>query len=74
MASKLTKPSVAAPHPCRLVLEANCSTCGPMYDSIHPAALIPELALKHTESTGHVVILNGTTDLPAIDSVSEPSN
>ena len=48
----------------RLVIEAQCSTCGPIWsdrpDQIEPV----QLALEHTRSTGHVVVLNGTTDLP----------
>ena len=46
----------------RLVLELNCTTCGPMRHPVSPFS-IPELALRHAESTGHVVILNGTADL-----------
>lgn len=46
----------------RLVLEMNCTTCGPIRHLVNPLS-IPELALRHAESTGHVVILNGTADL-----------
>jgi hypothetical protein len=46
----------------RIVIEAECSSCGPIernasLDVIHNAA-------KHIAETGHVVILNGTVDRP----------
>ncbi len=50
----------------RLILEMNCTTCGPMHPLVQPF-LIPALAMRHAKSTGHVVILNGTADLPADD-------
>jgi len=46
----------------RLVIEAECSTCGSI--DIAEGLLLVQTALAHTVSTGHVVILNGTTDLP----------
>lgn len=50
----------------RLVLEMNCTTCGPLRHVVQPF-LVPALAMRHAKSTGHVVILNGTADLPPED-------
>ena len=51
----------------RIVIEAECSSCGPIernatagLDMIHNAA-------RHTAETGHVVILNGTVDRPDLE-------
>lgn len=52
-------------HGCpRLVLEANCTRCGPISEHEQNASVVPDVALRHTASTGHVVILAGTADLP----------
>jgi hypothetical protein len=48
----------------RLVLDAECTTCGPVCDSDANPILVPQLALDHTSHTGHIVVLNGTTDFP----------
>lgn len=47
----------------RLVIEAECSTCGVLGDDGQAFSTI-ELVVAHTKATGHVVILNGTCDLP----------
>lgn len=47
----------------RLVLDANCTTCGRI-PSRTKSLSVPELALRHVASTGHIVVLNGTADLP----------
>jgi hypothetical protein len=51
----------------RIVIEAECSSCGPIernatadLDMIHNAS-------RHTAEAGHVVILNGTVDHPDIE-------
>jgi hypothetical protein len=48
--------------PTRLVIEAECTTCGRVVDEAAGMSTV-RLALEHTVATGHVVILNGTTDL-----------
>ena len=51
----------------RLVLHADCTTCGRLNgDEDNPSTLV-DIALDHTDGTGHVVVLNGTTDLPSED-------
>jgi hypothetical protein len=53
------KPSVP-----RLVLQADCTTCGPVCEVERDARLVSQSALDHVERTGHVVVLNGTADIP----------
>ena len=48
----------------RLVIEAECTTCGPISDDTENGISIVRLALEHSTATEHVVILNGTTDVP----------
>jgi hypothetical protein len=49
----------------RLVVDALCPACGFLNDDQEADALFAiSLALEHTSAHGHVVILNGTTDLP----------
>lgn len=48
----------------RLIVEAECTTCGRVGDEDSDGILIVRFALAHSAATGHVVILNGTTDLP----------
>ena len=46
----------------RLIIEATCTTCGSLEQ--HPDGLaVVDLAGGHTRTTGHVVVLNGTTDI-----------
>lgn len=45
----------------RLIIEAECSRCGPILNGGLEAI---EKATTHTLSTGHIVILNGTVDAP----------
>ena len=54
----------------QLVIEANCTTCGPIRYLVNPLS-IPELALRHARGTGHVVILNGTADFRPADEREE---
>lgn len=56
-------PMVTVERTPRLVIEAECSTCGVLDDDGQGFSTI-ELAVAHTKATGHVVILNGTCDLP----------
>lgn len=57
--------SIPATHePPRLVLHADCTTCGRLNEAEDNPLLVVDIALHHTEDTGHVVVLNGTTDLP----------
>lgn len=48
----------------RLVLHADCTTCGPVCDVDSNAELVSQSALVHVAQTGHVVVLNGTADIP----------
>jgi hypothetical protein len=57
--------STAIGHP-RLILHAECPSCGFVGENAHGASAV-QLALAHSASTGHVVVLNGTTDLPEMD-------
>ncbi len=58
------RPSGGNDSPPRLIIEALCAICGPLHDQ-HVEGLSPvRRALRHSSTAGHVVILNGTTDLP----------
>ena len=48
----------------RLVLHADCTTCGPVCDTHGDVGLISRSALDHVAQTGHVIVLNGTADIP----------
>lgn len=48
----------------RLVLHADCTTCGRVNREENNPRSVVDIALDHTAGTGHVVVLNGTTDLP----------
>jgi hypothetical protein len=52
--------------PARLIIEAICTTCGPLED-ISEGLEVVNLACAHTSTTGHVVVLNGTTDVAGDD-------
>ena len=54
----------AVSEPPRLVLHADCTTCGRLNRDDDVSAAVLEIALDHTDGTGHVVVLNGTTDIP----------
>ena len=54
----------SAAQPPRLVLHADCTTCGRLNGDEDNALTVVEIALDHTGATGHVVVLNGTTDIP----------
>ena len=51
----------------RLVVEAECSCCGPIQESTTPGLQSVQAAVRHSAETGHVVILNGTVDRPEFD-------
>jgi hypothetical protein len=53
--------------PARLMIEAECTNCGPICDEPKDRISMVRLALAHSTATRHVVILNGTTDLPYAD-------
>ena len=53
----------------RLVIEAECTTCGRIGDAADGLSTV-QLAMEHTVATGHIVILNGTTDLPDADDLA----
>ena|SRR5579863_8728815 len=48
----------------RLVLHADCTTCGRLNGDDNDPLKVVDIALEHTDGTSHVVVLNGTTDLP----------
>jgi ribonucleoside-diphosphate reductase alpha chain len=48
----------------RLVLHADCTTCGRLSRDENSRLIALSCALEHTRATGHVVVLNGTTDIP----------
>jgi hypothetical protein len=45
-------------------MHADCTTCGRLNRDADNSRLVVDIALDHTDGTGHVVVLNGTTDLP----------
>ena len=51
----------------RLVIEAHCTICGLIGDQATEGISVVRTAQAHSAGTGHVVILNGTTDLPETD-------
>lgn len=55
----------AAHEPPRLVLHADCTTCGHLNRDEDSSSTVVDIALDHTDGIGHVVVLNGTTDLPS---------
>lgn len=50
--------------PPRLVLHAECTTCGRLNGDEDNPLTVVDIALDHTDGTGHVVVLNGTADIP----------
>ncbi len=60
----VTRPSGRKDSPPRLIIEALCAICGPLDDEHAEGLSTVRLALKHSSTAGHVVILNGTIDLP----------
>lgn len=57
--------------PARLIIEAQCAICGPLDDQCNDGLSTVRLAMGHSSALGHVVILNGTADLP--DASEDPS-
>lgn len=55
----------------RVVIEVECSLCGPVFQIDRNGLDGIEAATAHTSATGHVVILNGTVDLPEQDEAGE---
>ena len=52
----------------RLVVDAHCPACGFLNDDQQADGLFNiTLALEHSSAHGHVVILNGTADLPPVE-------
>ncbi len=58
------RPKIRSVKSPRLVLHADCTTCGPIGLGVSDHASIPGLALEHVAATSHVIVLNGTADLP----------
>lgn len=63
----------AVPEPPRLVLHADCTTCGRLNQDEDASSRVVDIALGHTDGTGHIVVLNGTTDLPDEEEVRAPA-
>lgn len=62
--TRRTSSAISNAPPPRLVLHADCTTCGRLNgDEDNPLTMV-DIALDHTDGTGHVVVLNGTTDIP----------
>ena len=57
----------------RLVLYADCTTCGRLNCEEDNPLSVVDVALDHTDGTGHIVVLNGTTDLPDEEDVRAPA-
>lgn len=53
-----------AKEPARLVLHADCTACGRLNGDEDNPLTVVDIARDHTVGTGHVVVLNGTTDIP----------
>ena len=67
-------PSTTTIHePPRLVLHADCTTCGRLNQHEDASSRVVDIALDHTDGTGHIVVLNGTTDLPDEEEVRAPA-
>jgi len=49
----------------RLIIDANCTTCGLIDNLSDDPFMVQDAAVQHAAETGHIVILNGTADLPA---------
>ena len=63
----------AVPEPPRLVLHADCTTCGRLNQDEDASSRVVDIALGHTDGTGHIVVLNGTTDLPDEEEFRAPA-
>lgn len=59
-----TSSATSGAQPPRLVLHADCTTCGRRNGDEDNPLTVVDIALDHTAGTGHVVVLNGTTDIP----------
>jgi hypothetical protein len=57
----------------RLVLHADCTTCGRLNREEDNPLSVVDVALDHTDGTGHIVVLNGTTDLPDEEEARAPA-
>ena len=67
-------PSTTTIHePPRFVLHADCTTCGRLNQDEDASSQVVDIALDHTDGTGHIVVLNGTTDLPNEEEVRAPA-
>lgn len=61
---KFTANSLLPISSARLIIEAVCPQCGPLTTAPIEGITAILLAQKHTAETKHVVVLNGTIDLP----------
>lgn len=66
-------PTPMTPEAPRLVLHADCTTCGRLNREEDNPLSVVDVALGHTDGTGHIVVLNGTTDLPDEEEVRAPA-
>jgi len=54
----------------RVVIEAYCPSCERVWDQCEDAFTVLQSASDHAASTAHVVALNGTIDLPEVESLN----
>ena len=54
----------------RLILNALCTTCGDFLPEVGSLTMVRK-ALAHSAETGHVVVLNGTVDVPEADELQQ---
>jgi hypothetical protein len=55
----------------RLIVEAICADCGPLLNMETNGLFAVVLAQAHTATTGHAVVLNGTSDVQKQDEEEE---
>jgi hypothetical protein len=54
----------------RVVIEAYCPSCERVWGPCEDAFTVLQSARDHAQSTAHVVALNGTIDLPEVESLN----
>lgn len=54
----------------RVVIEAYCPSCERVWDECEDTLTVLQSASDHAASTAHVVALNGTIDLPEVESLN----
>jgi hypothetical protein len=57
----------------RVVIEAYCPSCERSWGQCGDTFTVLQSASDHAASTAHVVALNGTIDLPEVESLNPPT-